>query len=98
MTATVLQDESAPSQLAQGLTGSEILRISAEITALKATGKQICNLTVGDFSSTEFRIPARLQALIEEALTAGPTNYPPSDGVMELRRAGRQVYRQQLHL
>jgi aspartate aminotransferase len=98
MTTTVLQDESALSQLARGLTGSEILRISAEITALKATGKQICNLTVGDFSSTEFRIPARLQALIEEALTAGQTNYPPSDGVMELRKAVVQFYRDRLHL
>src|SRR5258706_11593953 len=98
MTTTVLQDESALSQLARGLTGSEILRISAEITALKATGKQICNLTVGDFSPTEFRIPARLQAHIEEALTAGQTNYPPSDGVMYLRNAVVQSYSQQLHL
>ncbi len=97
-TTTVLQDESALSQLARGLTGSEILRISAEITALKTTGKEICNLTVGDFSPTEFRIPPRLQALIEEALTAGHTNYPPSDGVMELRKAVVQFYRDSLHL
>lgn len=97
-TTAVLQDETALSQLAQGLIGSEILRISAEINALKATGKEICNLTVGDFSPTEFRIPARLQALIEEALAAGQTNYPPSDGVLELRKAVVQFYRDGLNL
>src|SRR4051794_38813897 len=96
MTTTVLQDATALSQLAQGLTGSEILRISAEITALKATGREICNLTVGDFSPTEFRIPARLEALIQEALAAGQTNYPPSDGVLDLRKAVVQFYREQL--
>lgn len=98
MTTTVLQDAAALSQLAQGLIGSEILRISAEITALKGTGREICNLTVGDFSPTEFRIPARLEALIQEALAAGQTNYPPSDGVLDLRKAVVQFYREQLHL
>src|SRR5690242_17364143 len=35
--------------MARGLQGSEILRIAAEIRELVAQGKQVCNLTVGDF-------------------------------------------------
>ena len=46
----------------------------------------MANLTVGDFSPTEFRIPKRLETLIAEALASGQTNYPPSDGTLELRR------------
>ncbi len=97
-TTTLVQDETALSQVARGLTGSEILRISGQITALKAEGREICNLTVGDFSPTEFRIPARLEALIQEALAAGHTNYPPSDGVLDLRKAVVQFYRRELGL
>ncbi len=97
-TTTLVQDETTLSQLARGLTGSEILRISGQITALKAEGREICNLTVGDFSPTEFRIPARLEALIQEALAAGQTNYPPSDGVLDLRKAVVQFYRRELGL
>jgi len=40
-------------------------------------GRQICNLTVGDFSPAEFRIPAALEQGIAEMLAAGQTNYPP---------------------
>jgi aspartate aminotransferase len=86
------------STLAQGLVGSEILRISAEITALKREGRQICNLTVGDFSPAEFRIPKTLEKAITEALAAGQTNYPPSDGTIELRRAVVKFYEEELGL
>ncbi|HEX9492819.1 MAG TPA: aminotransferase class I/II-fold pyridoxal phosphate-dependent enzyme, partial [Thermoanaerobaculia bacterium] len=64
-----------------------ILKIAREINALCDKGKQICNLTVGDFSPKQFRIPHKLEELIAEALAAGETNYPPSDGVKELRQA-----------
>lgn len=97
-TTTLVQDETALSQLARGLTGSEILRISGEITALKAGGKEICNLTVGDFSPAEFRIPPRLEALIQRAFEAGHTNYPPSDGVLDLRKAVIEFYKRDLGL
>ena len=36
------------SGLARGVVGSEILKIAAQIRALKAQGREICNLTVGD--------------------------------------------------
>lgn len=97
-TTTLIQDETTLSSLARGLVGSEILRIAAEINALKSEGKQICNLTVGDFSPTEFRIPQRLEALILEALSAGNTNYPPSDGVLDLRKAVIRFYDEALAL
>ncbi len=87
MTAVNLQEETGLSTLARGLVGSEILKIAREINALCDKGRQICNLTVGDFSPQQFRIPGKLEALIAEALAAGETNYPPSDGVKELRQA-----------
>lgn len=79
--------EAELSSLARGLVGSEILKIAGEIRSMIADGREVCNLTVGDFSPKEFRIPAELERLIHEALSAGETNYPPSDGMLELRRA-----------
>ncbi|MGH7689797.1 MAG: pyridoxal phosphate-dependent aminotransferase [Gemmatimonadaceae bacterium] len=86
------------SQLAQGLVGSEILKISAEVRALIAQGRPICNLTVGDFSPTEFRVPERLARGIADHVTKGQTNYPPSNGVLELRRAVAAYYKRGLGL
>jgi aspartate aminotransferase len=98
MTVASLHDATALSALAQGLTGSEILKISGEIRALCDSGREICNLTVGDFSPKEFRIPPELEQLITEALAAGETNYPPSDGVKELRQAVVKLYADELGL
>jgi aspartate aminotransferase len=86
------------SSLAQGLTGSEVLKIAGEVRALTASGRSVANLTVGDFSPTEFRIPPLLESLITEGLAAGQTNYPPSDGTLELRRAVIDFYRSELGL
>ncbi|HXH41473.1 MAG TPA: aminotransferase class I/II-fold pyridoxal phosphate-dependent enzyme [Thermoanaerobaculia bacterium] len=85
-------DNRSLSQLALGLTGSEILKISGEIRTLSEAGRDICNLTVGDFSPKEFRIPRVLQELIAEAFAAGETNYPPADGTKELRQAVIRFY------
>ncbi len=86
------------SSMAQGLIGSEILKIAAEVRAAQAKGAKICNLTVGDFSSAEFPIPAELLAGIQAALAAGETNYPPSDGVLRLRTAVQTFYKERLQL
>jgi aspartate aminotransferase len=80
------------STLASSLTGSEILKIAADVRALAAGGRTICNLTVGDFSPTEFRIPRALEEGIVSALRDGETNYPPSDGILPLREAVRAMY------
>jgi len=75
------------SERVRGLVGSEILRIAAEIRALVAAGRSICNLTVGDFNTSYFPIPPRLLEFVREAYERGETNYPPSDGVPALRKA-----------
>ncbi len=86
------------STLAAGLTGSEILKIAGQIREFCAAGREVCNLTVGDFSPKEFRIPQELERAIVDCLHAGETNYPPSDGTMELRRAVAKLYKDQLGL
>jgi aspartate aminotransferase len=83
---------------AEALVGSEILKIAAEIRALVAAGRPVCNLTVGDFSPAEFRIPEPLDAAIGRALRAGETNYPPSAGMPALRAAVSAAYRDWLGL
>jgi aspartate aminotransferase len=80
------------STVAASLVGSEILKIAADVRSLVAQGREICNLTVGDFAPSEFRIPARLEEGIVDALRAGETNYPPSDGTLPLREAVRALY------
>ena len=80
------------SSIAGSLVGSEILKIAADVRALVASGRDICNLTVGDFSPTEFRIPDLLEQGIVDALRRGETNYPPSDGTLPLREAVRSLY------
>jgi len=84
--------------MAGALIGSEILKIAADIRALVAGGREICNLTVGDFDPKQFPIPARLKAGIVEALEKGETNYPPSDGVPALRQAVAAFYARELGL
>ena len=84
--------------LARGVIGSEILRIAAEIRAMKAKGAEICNLTVGDFDPAQFPAPAALLDGMRAALAAGQTNYPPSDGVVALREAVARFYGKHLGL
>ncbi len=91
-------DEDSLSRLARGLVGSEVLRVAAEIRAAVAAGKPVCNLTVGDFDRREFPLPERLVESLRSAVSAGHTNYPPSNGVLELRHALTRFYRRELHL
>jgi aspartate aminotransferase len=86
------------SEMAGGLVASEILRIAAEIRGLVRGGKTICNLTVGDFDPKQFPIPCLLRTGITKALEGGETNYPPSDGVPELRQAVQRYYQRELGL
>jgi aspartate aminotransferase len=91
-------NDSSLSRLARGMTGSEVLKIAGEVRALISAGRDVANLTVGDFSPTEFRIPPLLESLIGKNLADGHTNYPPSDGQIELRRAVVDLFRDQLGL
>jgi aspartate aminotransferase len=92
------RDDTHVGTMARGLVGSEILRIAAEIRELLAQGRKVCNLTVGDFSPREFPIPPALSQAIVTALQAGETNYPPSDGVLDLRKSVQSFYERALGL
>jgi aspartate aminotransferase len=86
------------SAMAEGLVGSEILKIAADVRQALAAGEPVCNLTVGDFSPRQFRIPASFEADIVRAYAEGETNYPPSDGVGVLREAVAGFYARRLGL
>ncbi len=86
------------SHMAAALVGSEILKIAAEIRAMRAAGATICNLTVGDFDPAQFRIPRPLEDFIVDALRAGETNYPPSSGIDPLRAAVSGFWQRRLGL
>jgi len=84
--------------MARGLVGSEVLKIAAEVRALQAAGTDVCNLTVGDFSPGEFRIPRALEDGVVEALRKGETNYPPSSGMLPLRQAIVETFEREFGL
>jgi aspartate aminotransferase len=86
------------SSLTGSLLGSEILKIAADVRALDAEGVEICNLTVGDFAPSEFRIPGEVEQGIIDRLRKGETNYPPADGILALREAVRTLYQRELGL
>jgi aspartate aminotransferase len=83
------------SELSQELRGSEILRIAAEVREFAAAGNRIVNLTVGDFSPKEFPIPKELEDGVVDALRAGESNYPPSNGLESLRLGVQAFYERQ---
>lgn len=74
------------SNMAETLIGSEILKIAGEVNEMIRNGEKVYNLTVGDFDPKVFPIPTQLCDEIINALRAGATNYPPSDGIAELRQ------------
>ncbi|MEP6690755.1 MAG: aminotransferase class I/II-fold pyridoxal phosphate-dependent enzyme [Gemmatimonadaceae bacterium] len=86
------------SAMAGQLAGSGVLKIAGEVRALRESGREVCDLTVGDFASKEFPIPSMLLNGIETALRAGETNYPPSAGMPALRQAIRAFYLEWLGL
>lgn len=81
------------SPMAAKLQSSSILAIAAEVRALVATGREVCNLTIGDFKPSEYPVPAALRDGCIAALNAGYTNYPPPNGLVELREAVVDLYR-----
>lgn len=88
--------QAALTDVARQMQGSMILGIAAEIRALAATGVPVCNLTVGDFDARQFPIPRALRDATVDAMDAFQTNYPPSEGIPELRKAIADWYGRQL--
>lgn len=75
------------SRMAESLIGSEIIKLAWEVNDLIKKGAQIYNFTIGDFDPKVFPIPNVLEEEISKALHAGHTNYPPANGIPELRKS-----------
>jgi len=78
------------SDMAENLIGSEIIKLAWQINDKIAAGQEIYNLTIGDFDPEIFPIPVELKDLIKQAYDDHETNYPPGDGVNELRKVVSQ--------
>ena len=78
--------------------GSKILKIAGQVRSLRAKGRRICNLTIGDFNPAEFPIPTDIAKGVSKAYTEGQTNYPPADGTPELKSAIANLYQRQFGL
>jgi len=74
------------SQLAETLIGSEIVKLGNAISERIRNGEKIYNYTIGDFDPHIFPIPQELEDLIIESYRQKNTNYPPGDGVLELKQ------------
>lgn len=75
------------SKMAEQLVGSEIIKLAGEVKQLIAQGNTVYNFTIGDFEPDLFPIPEQLLNNIIEAYKNGHTNYPASNGIVELRKA-----------
>lgn len=84
-----LARRSAPlvGHMAQELIGSEILRLANEVRRMRADGFSVADFTVGDFKPELFPIPPQLTSRIVDQYRRAQTNYPPSMGMPELRKA-----------
>ncbi len=75
------------SQLAETLTGSEIVRLGNEIKEKMRLGEKIYNYTIGDFDPAIFPIPQGLEDDIIQSYRDHNTSYPPAEGALELRKS-----------
>lgn len=75
------------SHLAETLVGSEIVKLGNAISERIRKGEKIYNFTIGDFDPDIFPIPEELEEGIIDAYKRHYTNYPPANGLAELRSA-----------
>ncbi|MBI5065555.1 pyridoxal phosphate-dependent aminotransferase [Candidatus Woesearchaeota archaeon] len=73
------------SEMAENLKSSEIIKIANQIKEKIKEGKKIHNLTIGDFDPKIFSLPEEFKEEIINAYQKKETNYPPPEGVRELR-------------
>ena len=73
------------SRMADGLIGSEIIKLAGEVKKRIAAGEHIYNLTIGDFDPKIFPIPNGLTEAIITAYRNKQTNYPMANGMAVLR-------------
>ncbi len=72
------------SKLISSLSESATLGISKKVRELKAAGKDVVGLTLGE---PDFDTPIHIQQAAKQALDDGYTHYPPVAGYPELREA-----------
>jgi len=75
------------SHLAETLVGSEIVKLGNAISERIRQGEKIFNFTIGDFDPSIFPIPQQLEDEIISSYKKHYTNYPPADGILELRNS-----------
>jgi len=75
------------SHLSETLIGSEIVKLGNAISDRIRQGEKIYNFTIGDFNPSIFPIPQELENEIIDAYKHHFTNYPPADGILDLRNA-----------
>jgi len=82
------------SRIGNNIVGSEIIKISQQIKEISKT-KPVINLTIGDFNSELWPIPLKLKQHIEQSYEDGLTNYPNSQGELNLRESVSKHIKQQ---
>src|SRR5688572_30919966 len=93
MATLAIAPQGALSDYARRIEESTILQIAGEIREHQKQGKEVLNLTVGDFRPDQFPIPKALLSALIEALQKGETNYPPANGMQQLREAVLETVR-----
>lgn len=86
------------SQLANTLIPSEIIKLGNEISERIKQGNKIYNFTIGDFDPSIFPIPTLLEQEIIQAYQHKKTNYPPANGISELRQEVSHWIKRKLNL
>jgi aspartate aminotransferase len=84
-------DGPALSRRARQIEVSPTVAMSQRATALKAAGRRILDLSVGE---PDQPTPAHVVAAAQRAMQAGQTKYAPAAGLPELRRAVVERYRE----
>jgi aspartate aminotransferase len=87
MTLALIKEPPQFSKLAEGLSGSDIIKLAWEINDRKNRGEEIFNMTIGDFNPEYFPIPEAMLEEIHRAYLQHKTNYPQAEGIPELRNA-----------
>lgn len=85
------------SNVGNNIVGSEIIKISQQVKEISKT-KSVINLTIGDFNSEFWPIPLKLKQHIEQSYEDGLTNYPNSQGELNLRESVSKHIKNQFNI
>lgn len=80
----MIQTTASYSQLISSIEESATLAMAARVRELKAQGKNVIGLTLGE---PDFDTPTHIREAAKKALDEGFTHYPPVDGLPELKQA-----------